>query len=191
MKMSLSTKVRRMNIVNPDTYCGIYCGACSIAMYSKTGRADEFVACLGGVPKEELSCGGCKSDNIYAGCKACGLRRCAREKGIEHCIDCADYPCKSYRTWQTVAKLLPHLHGAAASLKNIKLDGVDHWLDVQKKRWSCPDCGTSFSWYATACYKCGRSLASKAHELSGWRKLLCRFMLTMAYRKGRAENKIV
>ena len=189
LKMSLSTKVRKMNIFNPDTYCGIYCGACSIAMYSKTGRADEFVACLGGVPKEELSCGGCKSDNIYAGCKACGLRRCAREKGIEHCIDCADYPCKSYKTRQTVAKLLPHLHGAAASLKNIKLDGVDHWLDVQKKRWSCPDCGTPFSWYATACYKCG--LASKAHELSGWKKLLCRFMLTMAYRKGRAENKIV
>jgi len=75
-------KVRRMTIFNPDTYCGIYCGACSIAMYSKTGRADEFVACLGGVPKEELSCGGCKSDNIYAGCKACGLRRCAREKAL-------------------------------------------------------------------------------------------------------------
>jgi transporter family-2 protein len=36
-------------------------------MYGKTGRADEFVACLGGVPKEALSCGGCKSDNIYAG----------------------------------------------------------------------------------------------------------------------------
>jgi hypothetical protein len=116
---------------------------------------------------------------------------CAREKSIEHCIDCADYPCKSYRTWQTVAKLLPHLHGTAASLNNIKFEGADHWLNVQKNRWSCPDCGTSFSWYATACYKCGRSLASKAHELSGWRKLLCRFMLTMAYRKGRAENKIV
>jgi hypothetical protein len=44
-----------MDMFNPDTYCGSYCGACSIAMYSQTGRADEFVACLGGVPKEELS----------------------------------------------------------------------------------------------------------------------------------------
>ena len=72
-----------------------------------------------------------------------------------------------------------------------KLDGIDHWLDVQKKHWSCPDCGTSFSWYTTACSKCGRSLASKAHNLSGWKRLLCRFMLAAAYRKGRTENKIV
>jgi hypothetical protein len=160
-------------------------------MYSKTSHADDFISCIGGVPKEELFCGGCKSDNIYAGCKACGIRRCAREKDVKHCIDCADYPCKSYKTWQKTAKLLPHLHGAADNLNNIKLDGVDNWLNVQEKRWSCPDCGTSFSWYATACYTCGQSLASKAHELSGWKKLLCRFMLTMAYRKGRAENKIV
>lgn len=178
-------------MLNPDTYCGSYCGACSIAVYGQTGRADEFVACLGGVPKEELSCGGCKSDNIYAGCKACGIRGCAREKGIEHCIDCTDYPCKSYRTWQKAAKLLPHLHGAAASLESIELDGVDHWIDMQKRRWSCPDCGTSSSWYATVCYKCGRGLGARAHKLSGWRRLLCRFMLTAAYRKGRAENSIV
>ncbi len=183
--MSSNAESKIVHKFNPDTYCGIYCGACSIAICSKTSRADEFVACLRGVPKEELSCGGCKSDNLYAGCKACGIRRCAREKEIEHCDECADYPCKSYRAWKKVAKLLPHLQGAPASLKRIKDDGVDHWLNAQRKRWSCPDCGTSFSWYATACHKCGRSLASKAHKLSGWKKLLCRLMLTMAYRKGK------
>ena len=181
-------KVNGVYMFNPDTYCGSYCGACSIAMYSNTGHADDFVACLEGVPKEELSCGGCKSDNAYAGCKACGIRRCARENGVKHCIDCADYPCKSFRTRQAVAMLLPHLHGADDNLNNIKLDGVNHWLNVQKKRWSCPDCATSFSWYATACSKCGCSLAFKAHKLSGWKRLLCRFMLAAAYRKGRTKN---
>lgn len=56
------------NQFNPDTYCGIYCGACSIAMLGKTGRADGFADCLGTVPKEDLACGGCKSDRVYAGC---------------------------------------------------------------------------------------------------------------------------
>ena len=178
-----------MSEFNPDTYCGIYCGACSVAMCGNTGHADNFVACLRGVPTEELSCGGCKSDNLYAGCKACGLRRCAREKGIEHCIDCADYPCKSYRTFQKMSKILPHLHGVTTSLESIRLDGVDHWLDVQNKRWACPDCGTPFSWYATTCHECGHVLVSETHKLSAWKKLLCRFMLTMAYRKGRLQNK--
>ena len=177
-----------MNAFNPDTYCGIYCGACSIAMHSRTGRADEFAACLGNVPKEELACGGCKSDTIYAGCSTCSLRRCAREKNIEYCIDCTDFPCKSYSTWQTVAKFLPHTHEAASSLKVIKSNGVDHWRDAQRRRWSCPECGTPFSSYTSACYTCGGSLMSKAHKLSVWRKLLCRFVLNMAYRKVKAKK---
>src|SRR5512136_883921 len=127
-----------MNIFNPDAYCGIYCGACSIAMHSQTGRADEFAVCLGRVPKEELACGGCKSATVYPGCSTCNLRRCAREKSIEHCSDCIDYPCKSYNIWQTMAKFLPHTHEAESSLEVIKCKGVDYWLDAQKRRWSCP-----------------------------------------------------
>jgi hypothetical protein len=157
-------------------------------MRHRTGRADTFAACLKGVPEEELACGGCKSDMVYAGCSTCGLRRCAQEKNIEHCIDCADYPCKSYSTWQAVAKFLPHTHEAASSLEVIKREGVENWLDAQKRRWTCPECGTPFSWYALVCHQCGCSLASKAHELSPWRRLLCRFVLTMAYRKGKAKK---
>lgn len=33
-----------MNQVNPDSYCGIYCGACSVAMHGATGRVEEFAA---------------------------------------------------------------------------------------------------------------------------------------------------
>lgn len=177
-----------MNIFNPDTYCGIYCGACSIAAHSQTGRTDGFVACLGSVPKEDLACCGCKSGTVYAGCSICRLRRCAREKNVAHCIDCADYPCKSYNAWQTVAKLLPHAHEAPLNLKTIKRDGVDYWLNAQKKRWSCPDCGEPFSWYVSECYKCGRELVSESYKISSWKKLLCRFALTMAYRKGKAKK---
>ena len=180
-----------MNLFNPDTYCGIYCGACSIAWHGRTGLTDEFAACLGSVPKECIACGGCKSDTLYYGCRICGLRSCARGKNVEHCSDCSDYPCKSYRTWQRAAKLLPHIQEAVDSLEAIKRDGFDHWLDSQKKRWSCPSCGTPFSWYASMCSGCGYSLVSKAYILSGWRKFWGRFVLTMVYRKGKAKNKSV
>lgn len=178
-----------MDKFNPDTYCGIYCGACSIVMRSETGRTDGFAACLESVPKEDLTCGGCKSDTVYAGCSTCNLRQCAREKGVAHCIDCSGYPCKMYSKWQSAAKfIVPHSSDAASSLEAIKRDGVVSWLAAQKKRWSCPDCGSLFSWYSPKCYKCGRSLASEAYTLSGWRKLLCRIMLPMAYRKGKAKR---
>lgn len=143
--MSPRPEMFKMKAFNPDAYCGIYCGACSIAMRNRTGHADEFAACLGSVTTEELACGGCKSDTIYAGCSNCSLRRCACKKDIEHCIDCVDFPCKSYSTWQTVAKFLPHTHETASSLKVIKSNGVDYWLDANRRRWSCPECGTPFS----------------------------------------------
>ena len=178
-----------MNTFNPDTYCGIYCGACSIAMYGRTGHGDGFATCLGRVPREELVCGGCKSDDVYAGCSTCSLRGCARGKNVEHCVDCADYPCTRYSKWQSLAKFLPHTHESASSLETIKRDGIDRWLAEQKKRWLCPDCGTPFSWYASVCSKCDRSLEFKAYALSGWKKLLCRFILPMAYRKGKEKQK--
>jgi hypothetical protein len=181
-----------MDKFNPDTYCGIYCGACSIVMHGETGRADGFADCLGSVPKEDLACGGCKSDAVYTGCSTCNLRQCAREKGVAHCIDCSDYPCKMYSNWQSAAKfLVPHSSDAVSSLEAIKRDGVASWLAAQKRRWSCPDCGSLFSWYSPKCYKCGRSLASEAYKLSGWRKLLCRIMLPMAYRKGKAKRPVI
>jgi hypothetical protein len=108
-----------MDTFNPDTYCGIYCGACSIVMHGETGRADRFAACLGSLPKKDLACSGCKSDTVYAGCSTCNLRHCAREKGVAHCVDCADYPCKMYGKWQSVAKCLPHSREAASNLTAI------------------------------------------------------------------------
>ena len=177
-----------MDRFKSDTYCGIYCGACSVAMYGKTGLTDDFTACLGSLPKEGIACSGCKSDTLYPGCRICGLRSCALGKNIEHCIYCSDYPCKSYRAWQRAAKLLPHVQEAAESLEAIKRDGVDHWLDSQKKRWSCPDCNTPYSWYASICSTCGRSLVSKTFKLSGWKKFLCHFVLPMVYRKGKTKN---
>lgn len=176
-----------MNEVNPDSYCGIYCGACSVAVHGKTARADGFVACLGSVPNEELACGGCKSDNLYAGCRVCNFRDCAGAKGVEHCVDCAEYPCKMYKHWQSVGKILPHVCEASAALGAIKRDGVDAWLEAEKHRWSCPDCGEPFSWYSNVCPACGRKIA--AYGLSGWRKLLCRLILPMAYRKGKAKSQ--
>jgi hypothetical protein len=178
-----------MNEFEPDTFCGIYCGACSVAAYGRTGRADGFVACLTSVPREELACGGCKSEDLYAGCSAYSLRSCAREKNIEHCVDCADYPCAGYRKWQSLARFLPHTHESASSLEAIKREGAGRWLDAQRKRWLCPGCGAPFSWYAAACNECGRSLESETYTLSRWKRLLCRFVLSMAYRKGKAERK--
>lgn len=174
--------------VNPDTYCGIYCGACSVLVHGSTGGTDGFHACLGGVPKEELVCGGCKSGTVYAGCRTCAIRDCAVEKGVGHCVECSAYPCKTYSRWQLARRILPHIREAVSSLEAIKSNGTDAWLGEQKKRWSCPGCSSPISWYATECPTCGRKLGSEAYAMAGLRKLLCRFILPAVYRKGKRAD---
>ena len=171
-----------------DTYCGIYCGACSILRHGETGHGDGLVACCGSVPKEGLACGGCKSGVVYAGCRVCMFRDCAVEKGVAHCIDCPEYPCRAYDKWQYAAKLLPHVRESVANLETIRRDGVDAWLAAQEKRWACPECGASFSWYAAQCTECGRSLAAEAYVMSGVRRLICRWLVPKVYRKGKAAT---
>jgi hypothetical protein len=171
-----------------DTYCGIWCGACSVLVHGETGRADAFVSCCGSIPKAELACGGCKSNNVYAGCRTCGLRDCAVAKGVEHCVECPEYPCRPYAKWQSAARLLPHVREAATSLETIRQGGVDAWLGAQKTRWSCPSCGTRLSWYAASCAKCGRSFDNQAFTITGLRRLVCRWMFPMLYRKGKAKQ---
>jgi len=145
------------------------------------------VACCGKVPNDELACGGCKSDAVYAGCRTCEFRDCAAEKGVAHCVDCAEYPCKAYEKWQSAAKLLPHVRESVRNLETIRRDGVDAWLAAQRKRWSCPACGARFSWYQAECAECGRALSAETYAMKGLRRLLCRFVLPMVYRKGKAK----
>lgn len=175
---------------NSDSYCGLCCGACSIAMHGATGRADGLTTRLGFVPKDDLFCGGCKSGNAYIGCRTCNLRYCARRKSVTYCIDCADYPCERYKAWQSTARFFPHSHDAAYNLEVIKSKGVDRWLEIQKIRWSCPICGRPFSWYASKCNKCRQKLTSQTYKISGWRKLVCSIILSIAYWKERWKRKI-
>src|SRR5512145_2562303 len=131
--------------IDGDSYCGIYCGACSVRRHGEDGSGDGFISCCGSVPESELACGGCKSAVPYLPCRACAIRNCAVDRGLAHCADCADYPCGTYRKWHSAAKFLPHVREATFNLEAIKRDGADSWLTAQNKRWSCPGCGAPFS----------------------------------------------
>ena len=168
-----------------DSYCGIYCGACSIRKHGETGDGDAFIACCGSVPKSELTCSGCKSKTLYMACRGCEIRDCAVDRGLTHCADCANYPCRIYKKWYSAAKILPHVREAAVNLETIKRDGNETWLKTQEKRWSCPECGAAHSWYTATCDKCGQNLTTQAYSLAGIRKLICRIVFPMAYRRAK------
>ncbi|MGE5417524.1 MAG: DUF3795 domain-containing protein [Acidobacteriota bacterium] len=166
-----------MSSYNYDSYCGIYCGACSIMLNYKTGHKDplachwseeqikDFQASQGNQLTEndslEQKCFGCKSDTLFINCAKCKIRECAIAKKVDHCNDCHEFPCdllKMSLMNEAIAPHLPHVKMVPINLDIIKKAGGTEWLAQQEKQWKCPECGSETSWYISHCIKCSKEL---------------------------------
>ena len=95
----------------PDliAYCGLNCSGCSIYLAAletdKTKkqqmRTDIAKQCselyhLQLKPEDVTDCDGCITNNrLFSGCMNCKIRACAKEKGVESCAWCPEYPCRN------------------------------------------------------------------------------------------------
>jgi predicted esterase len=157
-----------MSDFNYDSYCGLYCGGCSIIKAYQSGIKDPFACFWSDEAGAELKCHGCKTDTVFGGaaefggCAKCAIRACAREKGVERCLSCPDFPCHNFNPDTEIAKFLfdklPHMSTIATNLQTIMSKGASGWLEEQVVQWKCPDCQTDYTWYATHCSNCGKDL---------------------------------
>lgn len=154
------------------SYCGIYCGACDIMHLFKQGQEhgitpgwEDLPAAMQDhlpVPKDSpIVCYGCHSDVVFAGCRTCPLRRCARQKpDIDNCTECSKFPCFRFRIWKWVLRLrglfnkLPHLRTVDSNLYEIQNDGFPNWLEHQKQEWTCAHCHAPLTWYTKDTHRC-------------------------------------
>ena len=112
--------------------CGLYCRACG-----------------------DKNCTGCQSNTVDKYVSNCKFRTCAKEKGLEFCCFCSDYPCKELKEFMT--DKWPHHWTMKPNLTYIKKHGTENWLKAQDKEWSCDSCGNHIMWYQEKC-KCGKQL---------------------------------
>jgi hypothetical protein len=141
------------------TYCGLYCGLCAqrgripqqASMLRETMRRegyeywgtevpgfDAFWQFLGTLCEPETSCPGCRQDG---GPPFCTLRKCARERGLEVCVQCDEYPC---RRVLGIAKGYPTLIADGQRMREI---GLEAWIEEQKERAK-----TGFAYVDIRCY---------------------------------------
>jgi len=66
----------------------------------------------------------------FGGCgnPECKIRICAKEKGIEYCASCADFPCANFT--EGFLKTYPCL---IANNRRIKEIGIEAWIKEQEK----------------------------------------------------------
>ena len=127
------------------TYCGLYCDLCA-ERARIPGRAaalqaamteegwpfwgdavagfTEFWAFLKDLASGE-GCPGCRAGGGYPECQ---IRVCARERGLEMCAQCADFPCEQV---EALAARYPTL---IADNRRLQAVGFERWLGEQKER---------------------------------------------------------
>ncbi len=93
---------------------------------------------LSGLAKSESRCS-CREGTC--GSPFCAIRKCAREKGIDVCVACGEYPCNRI---EGIAKGYPTLLADGKRMKEI---GMDAWIKEQEERAK-----TGFAYVDVRCY---------------------------------------
>lgn len=160
-----------MTDFRPDSYCGLFCGACDIMHTYRSSLETGEPARWEQLPprfrdhlrQADVVCRGCKTDVLFEGCKNCRVRICASGKGVEACIECPDYPCEEVQgrldyVAGTLKHVLPHTKVMFRNMDALAAQGIAGWVADQEQRWRCPQCGTPFTWYQDTCTRCGLDL---------------------------------
>lgn len=137
--------------------CGLYCGACDIyRVYidmkkEKQKQMAEFFRCK----PEQVRCHGCQNLTSDDWCSGCKILECLDRHTYRYCYECSEIEtCDTYQELNGRYKNLP-----SKNLKRLRVCGEDRWLKEQRKKWSCPHCGTALVYEQTKCPQCNRDAA--------------------------------
>jgi Protein of unknown function (DUF3795) len=89
-------------------YCGLTCQTCPIYLATRQENGEEQARMRAEIIQlckdhygidykvEDITdCDGCNTggERLVSACKSCSIRKCAREKELENCACCTEYPC--------------------------------------------------------------------------------------------------
>lgn len=139
--------------------CGLYCGACDIyRVYSdkkkeKQRRMAQFFKCK----PEQVRCQGCQNLTPADWCSECKILACLDRLSFHYCYECDKIEsCDVYQELNGRYNNLPY-----ENLMRLKACGEEKWLNEQKERWSCPQCGTPLDYEAKRCPHCNSDRTTK------------------------------
>ena len=142
--------------------CGLYCGVCAVYIAHRDNNR-KFKERIVNVYKpytksvEDVQCSGCLSEdieNIFGWCQICPIKSCVKEKGIESCHECNEYPCK-------YIKKFPMPVGRKVIKRAIPFwreYGTEKYVEAEIERYHCPECGNPLFRGAKRCNKCNMSV---------------------------------
>lgn len=118
--------------------------------------------------RKESSCVGCRNEG-YKGeycANICKIVKCEIRKTLPDgfCDECPQYPCREIvdkECWY--ANAYPMIESLMGNLAFIRENGIEKFLQREKERWTCSDCGRIISVHDGICYGCGKNHTDRKH----------------------------
>lgn len=140
--------------------CGLYCGVCGVYIATRdnnhafleklAGMYESKIPGIGKISIDDLKCLGCLSETVSLFCRACDIKNCTREKKIEGCHECDEFPCKTIDSFpvavgkKVIMRTIPHW----------REHGTEKWVASEEARYHCPECDHLLFRGAKRCNKC-------------------------------------
>ena len=138
--------------------CGMNCAICSgylAYQHDVKSRGIRMPYCTGCRPRDK-KCAFLK--------KRCELLLIGK---VKYCYECNDFPCerlelldKRYRTHYKMSMI--------ENLEYIKKNGINQFLEKERERWKCPECGKVICCHNGICFDCGLSKLKNKKTLYRW-----------------------
>jgi hypothetical protein len=138
--------------------CGVDCSVCSGYLafrHDVRAKGMRMAYCKGCRPRDK-KCAFLK--------KICEL---LLNNKIEFCYECEDFPCEQLKHIDERYKTLYRM-SLVDNLNFIKEHGLQKFLENQKKKWECPDCGDVICCHNGICFNCGLEKLRNKKKLYRW-----------------------
>ena len=137
--------------------CGMNCSVCSFYLAEKNNlRNTGFTTPY---------CPGCRP----RGRNCINRKMCESLKNgeIRLCYECDNFPCNALEQLDKNYKNKYHM-SMIKNLNYIKDHGIGEFMNKERKKWECPDCGGIICCHNGVCYTCGTDKLDHPRPKSIW-----------------------
>ncbi|MFC1476958.1 DUF3795 domain-containing protein [candidate division KSB1 bacterium] len=115
------------------SFCGIDCFNCDYFVDNITDESVAFLSKHMDIDKEKVACKGCRIEEgchmLFAECKGC---ECVKEKGVDFCFECEEFPCEGFQPVAADADKYSHNMKLYNSCRIQKI-GLERWAKEEAK----------------------------------------------------------
>jgi hypothetical protein len=126
-----------MKLSNRIAPCGIDCGGCVMHQAKDSPGLKISLSDKLGIPVEEVACDCCRDEEGVIGCQGmtspCSVYECSKEKNVQFCCDCDEFPCDHYQPYADRATEVPH-NLKVYNLCLIKKHGIEKFAKSYAKK---------------------------------------------------------